>query len=83
MRRNVQPSEPEDADSPLVTGFWIGFWSLLTLIVGSWFIKVPLIGLKTGSSSGRVSFFKEDTEQPPVRGIAGGRPGSTQRTLSR
>jgi len=74
MRRKTRVEEPADADNPLMTGFWIGFWSLLILIVGSWFVPVPLLGQKTRPAGGRVSFFREDpAPRPADRGIAGSR----------
>jgi hypothetical protein len=74
--------EGEDESSPLMTGFWLGFWSLLLLIVGSWFIHVPLIGRiappPSNDRSGRVSLFREAPKEEPrgvpaARSIAGTR----------
>ncbi len=81
-RKDQATPASEDESSPLLTGFWLGFWSLLLLIVGSWFIHVPLIGRTTpphsNERSGRVSLFREATkeelrERPAARGIAGSR----------
>ncbi len=80
--RENQPSPTsEEESSPLLTGFWLGFWSLLLLIVGSWFINVPLIGRNESRSqqpNGRVSLFREapreaPQEAPAARGLAGAR----------
>jgi hypothetical protein len=73
--RGEEPLEPtsEDESSPLLTGFWLGFWSLLLLIIGSWFVHVPLIGQReTRKADGRVSFFREaPQDSAPNRDIAG------------
>jgi len=73
--RREEPIEPasEDESSPLLTGFWLGFWSLLLLIIGSWFVHVPLIGQsETPKAGGRVSFFREAPgDTAPGRDLAG------------
>jgi hypothetical protein len=78
-RENQPTPASEDESSPLLTGFWLGFWSLLLLIVGSWFINVPLIGRNETHSpqrNGRVSLFREAPREAPqaapaARGLAG------------
>jgi hypothetical protein len=68
----IEPASEEES-SPLLTGFWLGFWSLLLLIIGSWFIHVPLIGQSDAPrTGGRVSFFREAPgDTAPGRDLAG------------
>lgn len=57
----------------MVTGFWVGFWSLLLLMIGSWLIGTSGTDRAVPRKSDRLSLFKPAALEPgrPTRGVAG------------
>jgi hypothetical protein len=70
--KKPQPEDETEKDSPLLAGFWIGFWGVVLILISSWFVRVPLLGSRVPISKGRVAFFREAPPPPnAARDLAG------------